>query len=333
MRKVVTDYNALIDKTYIDLDVMGYNYIRKVKKSEYDPGKEYPPLRVDLSRKRSYRVFTEDFDHGGRFYGPWWQGCPEELRQRITINGHHVAEFDFSGLHVVLLYALKGLKLGDKEPYIVPKSNDPFKLRKIYKLLLLISVNCKNDAECLYVVEDELIGEMAEEPDKYPESIPNLESMLEELKKHHKPIEEFINKSTGLALQKIDSTIAETVIKNMTVKQIPVLCVHDSFLCQERHAHQVHEAMKKAFIKIIREHLKELGIKIKLKQEEVLTTECYDAIKLFPAYRRYKSIANLVTWSYVFKNEYTVRYIKYIISRNTNVNKVITIEPTIVLID
>lgn len=287
MRRVVVKYNELLEKTYIDIDTDGFRYVRKIKSSDKDNRRKHDSLRIDLSLKRSYRVFTGDFDNGGRFYGPWWQGCPEALRSRITINGDYTVEFDFSGLHIHLLYALLGLKLGDKEPYIYPKNNDSHKLRKIYKLILLTSVNCGSDVECLIAVEDQLVDDMEEEPDKYPEEMPDLKAMLKELKDHHKPISGFINKKSGLRLQNIDSSIVEEVIKQMTSLSIPVLSVHDSFICREEDAEKVHATMKKAYLEVV---LKEIGKikskKLNLSLDEIFTTACFDSRKIFQPYRR-----------------------------------------------
>lgn len=286
LRKNVYKYNVLLANTYLDIDDHCFKYVRKLKELDRNNEKKHDPLRIDLSLKRVYRVFTGDFEHGGRWYGPFWQGCPEALRLRIIINGSHTVEFDFSGLHIHLLYALKKQKLGDKEPYIVSKKDDINKLRRIYKLIMLTSVNCKNDIECIAAVEDQLIEEMEEEPDKYPDEMPDLEAMLLELKEHHKPIADFINKKTGLMLQNIDSNIVEEVINQMTDSNIPVLSVHDSFICREEDAELVHKTMKEAFVKCIMRPLGGNRSKFRITAEEIATTTCDDSKHVFPQYRR-----------------------------------------------
>ncbi|WP_155890811.1 hypothetical protein [Desulfuromonas sp. TF] len=330
MRKVVTDYNNLIGNTYIDIDTHGYRYVRKFKAGHTPSEKQLDPLRIDLSRKRSYRVFTENFESGGRWYGPWWQSCPEELRRRIIIEGEHVVEFDFSGLHIHLLYALKGLKLGDKEPYIIPKHNDPAKLRRIYKLLMLTSVNCKSDQECLAAVEDQLTDEMLEDPDNYPEQIPNLEQMLKELKEHHDPISDFINKSTGLKLQALDSSIAEEVIKNMTAQKIPILCVHDSFICKDSDSEVVHIAMKQAFVDKVSEYVKAKGVELSLILEEIETTEAQGKGGIISYYgKKGNGILRFASSIITLGSTYRKRYLLYLAKKDCNINHVVKINPII----
>ena len=330
MRKVVTDYNALLAETHIDIDVTGYKYVRKIKESDKDKKNKHLPLKIDLSNKKVKRVFNDgDFEHGGRFYNGFWQQCPESLRQHIMIDGQHVYEYDFSGLHIHLLYSLVGLKLGTKEPYILPKCDEHNNLRRIYKLLMLTTVNCANDHECIAVVEDELNDEMLQEPDKYPAQIPDLETILVELREHHKPIKQFINKSTGLALQHIDSSIAETVIKQMTARRVVVLCVHDSFLCKETDAAIVHKAMKQAFIQIVTQKVGDKYQNLNLQLEDIFTTECKESQIRFPSYRRLQNFWNLLTWSFTFKNQYATRRLKYIATREPTFNYVETIIPRI----
>jgi hypothetical protein len=288
MRKVVVAYNDFMADTYIDIDIDGYVYKRAVKEKDKENQRKHEPLRIDLSLKRTKRVFNGDFEHGGRFYGAFWQGCPESLRPRITINGEYTVEYDFSGLHIHLLYALCGKKLGNVEPYIVSKGNDPCKLRKIYKLIMLTSVNCGSDVECIVAVQDQLDIEMDEEPDKYPDEVTEemLYKMLEELKVQHKPIAKFINKKTGTMLQNIDSRIVEAVIVEMTAKRIPVLSIHDSFICTERDKDVVLECMKDSYIKIVESIVSDEHTNFTVTTNEILTTECLDAIKLIQPYRR-----------------------------------------------
>ena len=330
MRNIVTDYNALLAETHADIDVTGYEYVRKIKESDKGNKNKHLPLKIDLSNKKVKRVFNDgDFEHGGRFYNGFWQQCPESLRQHIMLDGEHVYEYDFSGLHVHLLYSLVGLKLGNKEPYILPKCDEHNKLRRVYKLLMLTSVNCKNDHECIAAVTDELEDEMLQDPDKYPEEIPDLETMLKDLKKHHKPIKQFINKSTGLALQCIDSGIAEVVIEQMTSRSIPVLCVHDSFVCKESDAATVHKAMKQAFIQVVSQNVGDKYKNLNLQLDDIFTTECKESQQRFPSYRRLQSTLNLLTWAFSFKNQYAKRRLKHIATRQATINHVVTITPRI----
>jgi hypothetical protein len=240
------------------------------------------------------------------------------------LDGEHVYEYDFSGMHVHLLYSLVGLKLGDKEPYILPKNDEHSNMRRVYKLIMLTSVNCKSDKECIAAVIDQLTDDMEQEPDKYPSVIPDLEAMLKELRKHHAPITRFINSSTGLPLQYIDSSIAEHVIIRMTAKSIPVLCIHDSFICKVSDASIVHQAMKTAFIEIVTMNLKDTNYVLKISAEEVFTSECNESQVKFPAYRRLTNPYNILRFALVFNNGYARRKLNVLATGVKEFNEVIT---------
>lgn len=311
MRSRLIRYNKLIAETFIDLDIQGYKY----EKKRFNDKRDEINLIVNLGRKSSYRIFNGDFAHGGRFYGTWWQGCPEKLRQRIMIQGEHTHEIDFSGIHPQLLYAMEGSKLGDKEPYIIPKDNDPQKLRKVYKLILLTSVNCRSDKQCIPAVRKQLIEDMEESPDDWPEEIPDLESMLKELKDHHPIIRKWINQNMGLSLQKVDSMIVERVLYVLTKERIPVLSVHDSFICRASNADRVHQEMRKAFIEIATAEYSKTRINNQLDESDVMTKVTDIANNLFPQIRSLKSIWFLFTEAFVFNNQYSRRLITYIGSK------------------
>ena len=63
---------------------------------------------VEFDFKTVHGVFNDGrFDHGGRYYGPWWQNVRKELRPHILINGIPTHECDYTALHIHLLYGLE----------------------------------------------------------------------------------------------------------------------------------------------------------------------------------------------------------------------------------
>ena len=49
----------------------------------------------------------------------------------------------------------------------------------------------------------------------------------------------------------IDSQIIEHIIKNTTAQEIPILTVHDSIICQEKHSKLLEDAMRLATKEIL----------------------------------------------------------------------------------
>jgi hypothetical protein len=266
-RNKIIRYNNLLAKTYIDINVRGFRLSKERKEDIY----------IDLGEKLVRRIFnSKKWTQGGRFYGGWWQRIPGELRGRIVINGHPVVEIDYSGMHVHIMYAMVGKKMRDlgKLPYIVKKGEDPENIRPFLKKLLLTSVNCQSDRTCIR----EVMKDWKSNPEDYPNvnirgsKYKHLKKLLERIKAYHPDIEKFINKKIGLKAQYIDSEIACTAITELTKKEIPVLCVHDSFVCMENHEQEVLQAMKDAYINVINTKLtKAYGVTINVTQEDVET--------------------------------------------------------------
>lgn len=267
VRNKIIKYNKMLALTYIDINVRGFKLSKKRKNDIY----------IDLSEKLVRRIFNNNkWNQGGRFYGGWWQRVPSELRGRIIINGHQVAEIDYSGMHVHIMYAMVGLKMRDlgKLPYIVKKGDDPENIRPFMKKLLLTSVNCDSDRSCIW----EVMKDWKRNPEDYPDikiqesKYKYLKALLERIKAYHPDIKEFINNKIGLKAQYIDSEIACCAITELTQKGIPVLGVHDSFVCMDIHEQEVLQAMKNAYINVINSKVaKAQGVTINVTQEDVET--------------------------------------------------------------
>ena len=66
-----------------------------------------------------------DFNHGGRFYGGFWQKTEKELRKHIFIDNQSTVEIDYSGFHILLLYGLEKLDywtIHNEDVYSLPDS-------------------------------------------------------------------------------------------------------------------------------------------------------------------------------------------------------------------
>ena len=271
MRSELEAYNKLLGETYIDIhfDVSDIQNKIDARRKKIDKKTGRPKsyrLVINLTNKRVRRIFNKStFNLGGRYYGGWYQYIPSDLRQKIIIGKDYTVEVDYSAQHIYLLYALKGINFSDleKEAYVYPKDNDPLGYRPIFKLLLLAAVNSRNPVQCVMAVQ----GGINEKPDDYPDVIPDLMETYLMFKEYHSDIADMFcnkdNKNIGLKLQRWDSAIAETVVNVMTARGIPVLVVHDSFVCSKREEAFLFDIMSKAFLM----HATDYGVSEELKQE------------------------------------------------------------------
>lgn len=246
---------------------------------DYDEFGEPKPesSSIDLvSAKRLYRVFNNGtFDHGGRFYGGWWQNVPREYRRFITINGKPTVEVDYSNMQLAMLYARMGYQL-EGDAYAIG-GIDP-QHRDLIKQETLKLINAKGHMEA---------------PRK--SSLPSgwtWKELQDAISEKHKPVAEYFGSGEGIRLQRLDSDIAEDVIMRMMDKGVPVLPIHDSFIVAEGYADDLSEIMLDAYqqrmggMTISLKHSPSLFDELLASQGEVSVSERHSlAMRLFLAKR------------------------------------------------
>lgn len=212
-------------------------------------------IKFNRNHKFVRRVFNNGtWDDGGRYYGGFWQTLPKEWRKRIRIGGSMVAEIDYSGLHIVLLYALAGIdywKEVERDPYQIDGYEQSERMRNFLKQVLLVAINSKNLAEAVRGVNWEMITD-PECPHVWVRN-ENLKvrDVVEAFAEQHSPIAHHFFSGYGVRLQNIDSVIAEHVINKMTEREMRVLCVHDSFIVASHESENLDSFMQEAFGKVI----------------------------------------------------------------------------------
>lgn len=271
MRSLLEDYNALLDRTHIDIVDLEEPIIRIEKKGK----KRDFTLQIDQKRKFVTRIFNEErWDKGGRFYGGWWQRCPKEFREMITLDGFMGAELDYSGLHIVILYAQQGIDYWtdvNEDPYHLGINDfDPdINLRKAAKLLLLTAINADDEIKTFRAFRRQA---HTGTPEKHLTN-EQLRILLAALRKKHEPIGDKFASGAGIDLMYVDSQITEKLIETFTYKyQCPILTIHDSYIVPFGYDRKLKEEMVNVFEAVT-------GIKnVRLEH----TTEYYDIVEQEP---------------------------------------------------
>lgn len=174
--------------------------------------------RVNFTNTRLIRSFSsKDWRHGGRFYGGWWQSIPKEYRQFITINEKATCEYDFSSLHLRLLYA----RVGAPVPHSIAPYDMPYgeHWRDTVKAAFNIMLNTKRPPS------PELVPDFS-----HARMGMSWRSFLQGIREHHSAIKHFFNTEVGTELQRTDADIAEAVLLKFVSMQQPCLPMHDSFI-------------------------------------------------------------------------------------------------------
>lgn len=249
MRALLTEYNSLLERTFIDIPELEDPIVIG------SDGKQ----RIIVSQQDKFvrRIFNNSrWDHGGRFYGGWWQRVPSEYRTRIAMNDQRVIEDDYSGIHIVLLYALEGIDYWTEinaDPYEIelPEIGDAKARRSIAKHFLLTAINAETEASAFKATRKNIRNEL---PDLAHLEInltdAFLTAVLDQLRERHAPIGERFCSGAGIELMNLDSQITEQIIGAFLEREIPILTIHDSYVVPSDADVLLQETMQAAFEKV-----------------------------------------------------------------------------------
>ena len=236
LRGQLTAYNRLLKQTFIDIpSYISSTLTRTIKNGPYAGRKQTISLGPD--NKFVIRVFNGGlagkWQRGGRFYRGWWQQIDKEDRCKIYINDKPTLEVDFKAFHPNLLSNELGVKLSG-DPYDLGELVLPDVIttneeqREYVKLLVLMGINADSDKKAYKAFRN------SDRKDKLGQSLTDIQLglLLDAFINKHPQFKGVLNTGQALRLMNIDSQIANMVLDHFTNKNIPVLCIHDSFIIQ-----------------------------------------------------------------------------------------------------
>ena len=236
LRSQLQAYNALLKRTYIDIPSYTSSTFKRTITKGRDAGRQQT-ISLGQDNKFVVRVFNEGlagkWQRGGRFYRGWWQQIDKEDRSKIYINDKPTLEVDFKAFHPNLLSNELGVRLAD-DPYdlgelLLPDVITTTDQQRAYvKLLVLMSINADSDKKAFQAFRN------SDRKDKLGQSLTDIQlgELLKGFIRKHPQFEDILCTGQALRLMNIDSQIANIVIDHFTEKDIPVLCIHDSFIIQ-----------------------------------------------------------------------------------------------------
>jgi hypothetical protein len=206
------------------------------------------------------RIFNEKLSQGGRFYaeGGGWQKFSKAERRHIQIDGEPVVEVDYSQFHPTLAYAQAGHPVPENA-YDIPSFE-----RALVKISFNIMLNSSSRSGSRHTIahKPEMVrmvlgddfpeGPLGEEmwyraAAKHPgfaqSANQQAQRLMDAIMAKHSPISRMFFTGAGLALQRLDSDIAEAVMREMRRRGIVVLPVHDSFLAPASKAAELETIM------------------------------------------------------------------------------------------
>jgi hypothetical protein len=257
IRSELKEYNQF--RTQHSISLMNLPAVMFKTKKYYDSIKKFTAVNISkirpdsngnyqipLLKDRLFRIFTEDFEHGGRFYRGFETQLRKELRPYIAINGSPTAELDYSSYHIRMIYHMDKKRCPD-DPYMVIEGLED-EVRDYYKLMVVACLNCKSEKSVLntmryFIIKEDLVDQFS--------SLKNerLKLGLDILIKHNRKVASHFFKGEGLIYHKIDSEIANDILMYFTRRKPPVLalCVHDSFIVAKEYEEELRRAMNKFY--------------------------------------------------------------------------------------
>ena len=270
MRNNLQFINDVLSRQWFDLELTDEEFEQLEKRMhQRSLERKEGEGRLRLQDRRLYRVFNNlAFNEGGRFYGGWWEIVPSNYRSKILINGKRTEELDFSTLHPTILYAQSGNTLeGDAydislRPKSIPNDLSLSDFRKVVKRAFNAMLNARY--------------ELRQPPRKLSLKGWGImwDELVESIRLRHEPISSEFFSGAGLRLQFEDSQIAESLMMEFAKTRgiVPLLPVHDSFICHHGYKSEVEELMKKAF-------KKRFGVNISVKATSSETKQGFREIQ------------------------------------------------------
>lgn len=222
MRLKLDEINAKLEATCIDT-------VRPL--TIHDKRPEYKGRNVHL-----YRVFNRgSFDHGGRFYGGWWQNIKKHVRPALTVDGQHTIEVDYSGFNPAVLLAEAGQPIPEDPYSLIVGPNAPKELRDHAKDTLAALLNAKSGRTEQPRNFDSARWGMTSEDfrKKVLDAFPMVPAML--------------GTEKGMRVQRLESDLAEAILLHFIRRGHAILPIHDAFIVQAHLERELVQVMKDIF--------------------------------------------------------------------------------------
>ena len=237
-RAVLERINALLANANLHLPDDAWERISVRSKPDEDLSGEERRHRQylgDTTAIRLFRVFTRQWQFGGRLYGGWWIRVPKDERRHILIDGEPTTELDYGHLHPAMVFAKVGRQL-DYDPY----EFDGFS-RKLGKETFMRLLNRTPERGGRYIrrPRDHAMPTGVETAD-----------YVQRYKAHISPIKHLLGQGMGLRLQREDSDLALAVLNDLAEDNIVALPIHDSFIVKTKNADILRLTMASTFTNI-----------------------------------------------------------------------------------
>lgn len=197
-------------------------------------------LNINFNLKNYISIYKNDENHGGRFYHHWVQQVPSSLRKYILINNNETVECDYSSLHPNIIMSIENIHLNN-DIYIIPEFGK--ENRKAIKLIINVCLNAKTKKSALLAILNIIDNYFIQPNNKNYNST----DIINIIYKYYPWFKKYFFNEYGLILQNKESFLAECIIFYFIQKNIPILCIHDSFIVEKKYKQILKKIMLYVF--------------------------------------------------------------------------------------
>lgn len=208
--------------------------------------------QAPVAMRRMFLLRSEDDHHAfnlsGRLFGAWWQGVKSTQRHLITIGGEPIADLDWSGAFLQILYVLRTGRLFQGDPYAVPGLEDHRDGAKEGLLSLL------SRSGPMRRLTPELRGLL---PDGW-----TAKRLVEGFSTYHSEVAEHFATDVGVELMAWESRLMVALLLQLETQDIAAQCLHDGIQVAVSDKARAEEAMVE-----VSERL--LGVSLPVKEKPI----------------------------------------------------------------
>jgi len=180
------------------------------------------------------RIFSGDFESGGRFYCPA-QNLRKAERSTLEVDGNPTIEIDYKSLHPRMLYHMNNLS--SPSDCYDPHGNKTVEERQLAKKAAMMVMNSKSRQSAIQALAN--TGKSI--------SYEDAKATVLSFESDHSEIKQEFYSAAWKRLQYLDSQLVALVLSRCMESDIPVLPVHDSFITTTKFAVDVRAFVLQAY--------------------------------------------------------------------------------------
>lgn len=189
---------------------------------------------VDRTKRSLVRIFNDgQFNLGGRMYWAFWMELTKSQRANgLRINGNRVVSLDFGQMAPRVFYSEAGADIHFKDAYSLPGWD------------LCWRPAIKTVLSAMVCARSELKRRPAGVLKDWPDEAVSFKTLVDALKSHHAPINQFFGTGAGLTYQFEESELVIQIILELNRKGVTALPVHDCLIVEQRHEEVARQVMR-----------------------------------------------------------------------------------------